>query len=391
MIRTSLPALLMLCSTALADDPPVIPTTPAEKLAALKKQQEEGEAAVRKEMLALLDTPEGQKKAGELYKSFDAAQAARFAAAVEIAKADPKSDAGFAALEWVLTIPRAYHLPAGISAMQIASEHHAASPKIAKMIAWLGYYPPHPDQSKEGAAAAGALIRAVADKNTDRSARGQAMMALAWEAGRKFAVAEYKRTPDVDKLAAEAEKAFEVVVKDYADCPRMMRDGQRTLGEEAKQELYELQNLRIGKTAPEVEAEGMSGAKFKLSDHRGKVTVLVFWASWCGPCMAMVPHERELVERMKDKPFVLVGVNGDGDREKAKETMTKEKMTWPSFWNGPKDGDGPISHAWNVRGWPTVYILDAKGAIRFKNVIGKELDKAVDELLKEMQDEKKKP
>ncbi len=59
-------------------------------------------------------------------------------------------------------------------------------------------------------------------------------------------------------------------------------------------------------------------------------------------------------------------MNGDETREKAKEVMVKEKMTWPSFWNGPRDDEKAISKAWNVRGWPTIYVLDAKGVIRYK-------------------------
>jgi thiol-disulfide isomerase/thioredoxin len=387
MTRVCLPVLLLLCAAAGAADD--TPATPAEKLAALKKQHEEAEAVYRKEVTALPDTPEGEKKAGELWKSFDAAQAARFAAAVEIAKADPKSDVGLAALEWVLTIPRSYYLPAGVPAMELAAEHHAANPKVGKIIAWLGYFTPHEQGSPKEHAAANKLIQLVAEKNPDKAARAQAHLALARERMDKFAVAEYERKPDAEKLAAEAEAAYGALLKDYGDCPRLIRENRGTVGEFATSELNELRNLRVGKVAPEIEAEGVDGKTFKLSDHsRGKVTVVVFWATWCGPCMAMVPHEREMVERLKDKPFALIGVNGDESRDKVKEVMAKEKMTWPSFWNGPRDGDGRLTKAWNVRSWPTVYVLDAKGVIRFKHLRGKELDKAVDELLKEM-DEKK--
>jgi thiol-disulfide isomerase/thioredoxin len=141
--------------------------------------------------------------------------------------------------------------------------------------------------------------------------------------------------------------------------------------------------MRVGKVAPEIEAEGVDGTKFKLSDHRGKVVAVIFWASWCGPCMADVPHEREMTERLKGKPFTIVAVNGDDKREKAAEVMATEKMTWPSFWNGRDGADGPISKAWNVRGWPTVYVLDAKGVIRFKGLRGKELEEKVKLLLEE--------
>ena len=97
----------------------------------------------------------------------------------------------------------------------------------------------------------------------------------------------------------------------------------------------------------------------------------------------MYPHERSLVEKLKDKPFALIGVNSDTDKKKLKERMEKEKITWRSFWNGPEGTGGPISKKWNVRGWPTIYILDHKGVIRFKNLRDEKMEKAVEELLKE--------
>jgi hypothetical protein len=69
--------------------------------------------------------------------------------------------------------------------------------------------------------------------------------------------------------------------------------------------------------------------------------------------------------------------------------MAKEKITWRSFWNGPEGTDGSISRAWNVRSWPTVYVLDARGVIRFKGILYKELAIAVDQLLKERADQGK--
>jgi len=80
----------------------------------------------------------------------------------------------------------------------------------------------------------------------------------------------------------------------------------------------------------------------------------------------MYPHERSLVKKLADKPFALVGVNSDKDRDALKDVLEKEQITWRSFWNGPKGTGGPISESWNVQGWPTLYLIDHKGVIRHK-------------------------
>ena len=108
----------------------------------------------------------------------------------------------------------------------------------------------------------------------------------------------------------------------------------------------------------------------------------------------MFPHERSLVKRLESKPFVLLGVNSDGDRERLKDVLEKEQITWRSFWNGPQGTNGPIAKKWNVRGWPTLYILDHKGVIRHKYVgsPGDEaLDRAIDELVKTAEADASKP
>ena len=98
----------------------------------------------------------------------------------------------------------------------------------------------------------------------------------------------------------------------------------------------------------------------------------------------MYPHERSLVKRLADEPFALIGVNSDADKVMLKEAMEEENITWRSFWNGPQGTGGPISKAWNVSGWPTIYVFDQQGVIRYKGVRGEDMDEAVDTLLAEM-------
>ena len=98
----------------------------------------------------------------------------------------------------------------------------------------------------------------------------------------------------------------------------------------------------------------------------------------------MYPHERSLVARLKDEPFALIGINSDRDLDALRPRLEEENITWRSFWNGPQGTGGPISARWNVRGWPTIYILDHEGVIRFKGPRGEAMDEAVDQLLEEM-------
>jgi len=98
----------------------------------------------------------------------------------------------------------------------------------------------------------------------------------------------------------------------------------------------------------------------------------------------MFPHERSLVKQLADQPFALIGVNSDRDLDQIRQIVKDKNISWRSFWNGPEGTGGPISKAWNVRGWPTIYVLDAKGVIRYKGVRGPAMDKAVTALLAEM-------
>ena len=91
----------------------------------------------------------------------------------------------------------------------------------------------------------------------------------------------------------------------------------------------------------------------------------------------MYPHERSLVEELKDEPFVLIGVNSDADKAKLAPRLAAEHITWRSFWNGPDGTNGPIAKAWHVHGWPTVYVIDHDGVIRHKSHGGASMEAAV--------------
>ena len=158
-----------------------------------------------------------------------------------------------------------------------------------------------------------------------------------------------------------------------------------TFGELATTSLYEIENLSVGRMAPDIEGEDLDGVHFKLSDYRGKVVMLSFWGSWCGPCLAAVSHERELVKQYDGRPFVLIGVNSDEDKNTVIPIVEKEMITWRSFWSGEKGPFGRLPRQWNVMSWPTVYLIDHTGSIRAKDLEDSTIERLVVEAEKAIQ------
>jgi len=111
---------------------------------------------------------------------------------------------------------------------------------------------------------------------------------------------------------------------------------------------------------------------------------LVFWGTWCGPCMREIPREKALVERMKGRPFAMLGINTDADAGAARKLMEAQGVTWPNWHDGAPD-EGPIARLYHVRGYPTVYVIDARGKIRSKSSHGDQLDQLVEQLVAEME------
>ncbi len=147
-------------------------------------------------------------------------------------------------------------------------------------------------------------------------------------------------------------------------------------------------DLSVGKAAPEINSLDLDGKKVKLSDLKGKVVVLDFWATWCGPCRLMIPHTRELVKKMDGKPFVFVSVSAD----EKKETLTKFIKDTPMPWTHWHNGTAGVVEDWEIDAFPTIYILDTKGIIR-KVIIGgdsKLIDAEVEKLVQEIEDKKAK-
>jgi thiol-disulfide isomerase/thioredoxin len=349
----------------------------------IQQEWDEAETTFNKTSTALPQTPEGDRKRNELWKGWNSRQTDLAMKAVDLARSNPDSSSAFEALEWVMMQVR-YNAPTGPACMQLLAEHHSGNPDIAKLIALLAYYVPH--RKSDSHAEAVALLQSVAEKNPDRTARGHAYLGLATSARSKFEDAEFLSSSDLEPLRRAALEAYKKVLSEYGDCRYLRTAGLRppapTFGEEVTPEIYELEHLVAGNQALEINGVDLDDAPLRLIDYRGKVVLLVFWASWCGPCMGDVPHEKELVSRFKRRPFVLLGVNGDGDKSSARRAVKDNEINWRSFWNGSGGPGGSIARDWNIRGWPTIYVIDHQGVIRYRQLRGKTLDGPLEELVK---------
>ncbi|MGM0776508.1 TlpA disulfide reductase family protein [Cytobacillus firmus] len=123
--------------------------------------------------------------------------------------------------------------------------------------------------------------------------------------------------------------------------------------------------LEKGSLAPDFELTDMEGNPVKLSDFRGKAVLLNFWASWCPPCRAEMPHMEKLYKKYKDKKFDILAVNltntekNNGDAEKfVKELGLTFKI--------PMDVKGTVGADYNIMAYPTSYFIDSDGVIREK-------------------------
>jgi len=337
---------------------------------------------------------------------------------LDLAKINPASETAVEMLSWIVMKGAAERGPVWtnrLQAVELLAQYQATNSGAGPLCGFIGHTWIWRWREKPVVD----FLQAVAKNNPDRANRGRAIFSLgslnACKAGNLAEFEQWGRVPfyaaniarfdttdltqwgDSKSVADEAERQLEEVVANYADCRDLRpRDNKEPplLKTEAENELSQLLHFSLGKVAPDIEAGSLEGRKFKLSDSRGKITVLSFWASWCGPCMQLVPVERALTERMKGKPFTLIGVNGDGILPDAQRAVAHEKMTWPSFWNGKDGADGPISSAWNISGWPAVYVLDASGIIRFKfegygEPASNMLNGSVDELMKELERSRK--
>lgn len=341
----------------------------ADQVAAIKQAHAELEKWFYAELRGARNDSPKVSAANKKYREEGRKHAAALQQIIDENPTDPGT------FEAALVLVRDVRYPLNDKQAQSLIDHHAAHPKLGLLSFELRH--------REGEEWARRILESAAEKHPQRSTRGQATFSLGdyYRLGaRPFGPAPPQNV--AERLLKKAADYYQQTIKEYNDVTTP--DGKWKLGERAEHELKRLRNLanlHVGKSAPPIEGTDLEGKPLRLQDYRGKVVVVVFWGSWCGPCMAAVPHERELVARLQGKPFALLGVSCGDQLERARETVKKQSMNWPSWYDGDETRNGPIQTDYDIQHWPTSFVIDAEGIIQAIDVRGSELDKAVDQAL----------
>lgn len=147
--------------------------------------------------------------------------------------------------------------------------------------------------------------------------------------------------------------------------------------------VFQLEHLQIGMTAPDVATSDVDGKEFKLSDTRGKATVLFFFAFGHRATPQMLTQFKEVAAHFKDKPLAWVGVTLDEKQEDFKKSLAEAGIDWKISWQGGRNG--PWVSEWGVARLPAIYVLDDKGVIRQINVEKAELSKGLEAIFAEIE------
>ena len=135
---------------------------------------------------------------------------------------------------------------------------------------------------------------------------------------------------------------------------------------ELTRKLYAMEHMQLGKPAIAFDVKDTEGRPMSLAAHRGKVVLLVFWATWCPPCRAEIPHLLDAHRRFRGRGLVVLGVSLDQDVDALRGFCKKAGITWPNYCDGRKWRNA-LALKFDITEIPQTYLIDRDGILRYKN------------------------
>ena len=180
----------------------------------------------------------------------------------------------------------------------------------------------------------------------------------------------------LDDLPA-ARTEYERLAKDFAGTEMAAK------GADLVARIDMLESLVIGAEFPGFSFEDLEKESVSLSDYQGKVVLIDFWATWCPPCIAELPHVLDVYQEYHDKGFEIIGISLDKDRSKLETFIKENGMDWPQYFDG-KGWDNELSNKYAVSSIPATFLIGPGGKIIAKDLRGDELEKAVKKAIKQL-------
>ena len=135
---------------------------------------------------------------------------------------------------------------------------------------------------------------------------------------------------------------------------------------ERAQRFFDHVELARARMAPAFSVTTIDGQHISLDSLAGKVVLIDFWATWCGPCREALPHIRDIAHKFQEEPLVVISISLDHDEKAWKEFVAKNKMTWLQYRDG--GFEAPIARSFNVNAIPATFTIDTDGVLEDQHV-----------------------
>ncbi len=202
---------------------------------------------------------------------------------------------------------------------------------------YMGHDKPRPDQLEQADAAFKAVLATDPRVHTAAYMDGRTLALLNRDDEARTVFSDYvKSVPATDRFRTRAQH--------FADNPALAR----------------------AKMAPPFTVTTADGKQFTLDDMGGRVVLVDFWATWCGPCNQELPHIKKIAQEFAGQPFVLISVSWDADPAKWQAFVDKNNMTWNQY----RDADHELSNAYNVNAIPHYFTIDSDGVLQAEQLGG---------------------
>ncbi len=204
------------------------------------------------------------------------------------------------------------------------------------------------------------LAGSVQRNAMSKKAEGMPAVLAAFEKGTRDLIKQFPKRSEVYEMllsvagASESDKARELATE-IVNSP-----ASDEVKAQAKSILKKME--AVGKPVA-IQFKAVDGREVDLAKMKGKVVLVDFWATWCGPCVAELPHVKEAYEKLHAKGFEIVGISFDQDKEKLEKFVAKEKMSWPQYFDG-KGWQNKFGQEFGINSIPAMWLVDKKGVLR---------------------------